>query len=235
MWLDQLRRRLGISGRKAATNRRPRPLSRLTIEGLEDRLVPAFFAVTSTADNTAAVITAGHAGTQADPFLAPSLRSAISAANATPGANTIELTVAGTYAITIPGAGEDNNATGDFDISGVICTAEELDWVRDGFSFHERLAMVFSAKEAVYKGIYPYCKQYIDFQDVELSWLPERQSFGVSVLEGTNARLPSLRGCEVHCRCLDGFVFSCMIHEPEDKRRRSADFVPRLHSKTSRH
>jgi hypothetical protein len=37
-------------------------------------------------------------------------------ANATPGSNTINLTVAGTYRITTPGAGEDNNATGDFDI-----------------------------------------------------------------------------------------------------------------------
>lgn len=44
------------------------------------------------------------------------LRSAIQAANASPGGNTINLTVAGTYKITIPGANEDANATGDFDI-----------------------------------------------------------------------------------------------------------------------
>ncbi len=44
------------------------------------------------------------------------MRSAIETANATPGGNTINLTVPGTYKITIPGAGEDNNATGDFDI-----------------------------------------------------------------------------------------------------------------------
>jgi 4'-phosphopantetheinyl transferase EntD len=99
------------------------------------------------------------------------------------------------------------------DISSVICTAEELDWVRQGFSFHERLAMIFSAKEAVYKGIYPFCRQYIDFQDVELSWLPERQSFAVSALGGTNDQFPPLLRCEVHCRCFSGFVFSCMICE----------------------
>ena len=101
------------------------------------------------------------------------------------------------------------------DISSVICTAGELDWARHGVSFNERLAMIFSAKEAVYKAFYPCCQQYIDFQDVELSWRPERQSFGVSVLAGTNAQLPSLRECEVRCRCFDGFVFSCMVHEPE--------------------
>jgi hypothetical protein len=110
-WLEQLRRRMGLPKRKPTVSR-----TRLGIENLEDRFVPAFFAVTSTLDNTNAVITTGHAGTAADPFIAPSLRSAISAANATPGGNTIELTGAGTYAITIPGAGEDNNSTGDFDI-----------------------------------------------------------------------------------------------------------------------
>jgi CHRD domain len=73
-------------------------------EILEDRLVPAVFNVNSTADilnPPAGIVT---------------LRSAIQAANATPGSNTINLTVGGTYKITIPGAAEDNNATGDFDI-----------------------------------------------------------------------------------------------------------------------
>ena len=44
------------------------------------------------------------------------LRSAIQAANATPGDDTINLTLAGTYQITLAGSGEDANATGDFDI-----------------------------------------------------------------------------------------------------------------------
>jgi predicted outer membrane repeat protein len=90
-------------GRKTLPRRRPDRL-RLNLEFLEDRLVPSTFNVNSTADilNPAnGVIT---------------LRSAIQMANETPGSNTINLTVPGTYKITIPGAGEDNNATGDFDI-----------------------------------------------------------------------------------------------------------------------
>jgi hypothetical protein len=47
---------------------------------------------------------------------AVTLRSAIESANTTPGDNTINLTVAGTYKITIPGRNEDLNASGDFDI-----------------------------------------------------------------------------------------------------------------------
>ena len=46
-----------------------------------------------------------------------SLRSAIMAANARPGTDTIKLP-AGTFQLTIAGAGEDAAATGDLDITG---------------------------------------------------------------------------------------------------------------------
>jgi predicted outer membrane repeat protein len=72
---------------------------RLCLENLEDRLVPSTLNVNSTADifnPPAGVVT---------------LRSAIEAVNATPGSNTINLTVAGTYRITIAA-----NAAGAFRI-----------------------------------------------------------------------------------------------------------------------
>jgi hypothetical protein len=74
------------------------------VEHLEDRVVPATITVNSLADllNPPTGIT--------------TLRSAIQAANANPGDDTINLGVEGTYKITLPGAGEDANATGDFDI-----------------------------------------------------------------------------------------------------------------------
>src|ERR1700733_8058506 len=75
--------------------------TRLLLEPLEQRMAPAVFNVNSTAD-----ILSPPSGTV-------TLRSAIEAANATPGGNNIYLTVAGTYKITIPGANEDSNATGD--------------------------------------------------------------------------------------------------------------------------
>jgi hypothetical protein len=76
------------------------------LEVLENRLAPAVFNVNSTAD----ILT--------PPTGVVTLRSAIKAANATsdPAGNVINMTVAGTYKITIPGTLEDNNATGDFDI-----------------------------------------------------------------------------------------------------------------------
>src|SRR5438132_6883006 len=86
----------------AATGRKYRAV--LNLETLEDRCVPAIFNVNSTADLLV------------PPIGVVTLRSAIEAANATLGNNTINLTIPGTYKITLAGAGEDNNATGDFDI-----------------------------------------------------------------------------------------------------------------------
>jgi hypothetical protein len=76
----------------------------LRIERLDERILPSVFNVNSTAD-----ILSPPAGVV-------TLRSAIQAANSNATSNTINLTVPGTYKITIPGALEDNNATGDFDI-----------------------------------------------------------------------------------------------------------------------
>jgi len=75
----------------------------LNVELLEDRFAPAVFNVNSLAD-----ILNPPSGTV-------TLRSAIKAANATPGGNTINLTLAGTYKITLLGANEDNSA-GEFAI-----------------------------------------------------------------------------------------------------------------------
>src|SRR5262245_351896 len=81
--------------------------SRLAVEFLEDRSVPAVFNVTTTLDD---IVPANGLR---------SLREAISAANATPGADTIILP-AGVFRITINGPGEDLNAMGDFDITDSV-------------------------------------------------------------------------------------------------------------------
>src|SRR5207253_10430438 len=103
------RSRQGWRDRARGGTKTPRP----QVELLEDRLAPAVYNVISTADGSA---TAALTMTAPGVFNAPSLRAAIQAANGNAGGNTINLTVAGTYKITIPGASEDNNATGDFDI-----------------------------------------------------------------------------------------------------------------------
>jgi predicted outer membrane repeat protein len=71
---------------------------------LEDRFVPAVFNVNSLAD----VLNPGPG--------VVTLRSAIQAANNTPGGNTINLTIPGTYRITLPGANTGTNNSGAFAI-----------------------------------------------------------------------------------------------------------------------
>ena len=116
-WLAKLIHQLHKRGRSRTRSRSRRTC--LGVEALEDRTVPTVFNVNSLADlslspgvnNATGAIMGTHTVT---------LRSAIEAANATPGANTIRLTRSGTYKITIPPASPDdsptteNNTTGDF-------------------------------------------------------------------------------------------------------------------------
>jgi hypothetical protein len=101
---------------KVPARARPQRL-RLGVEQLEDRCVLSTFNVVGLGDGLLPLTRVGP-----QTFDAPTLRSAIEAANATPGSNTINLTVPGTYKITIPPASPDdtaateNNRTGDFDI-----------------------------------------------------------------------------------------------------------------------
>ena len=96
-WLKTLRTR----NRTGRTNRMPAaPRFRPRLEAIEDRTVPSTFTVTTALD--------GVAG---------SLREAVIAANAQPGADTI-IVPAGTYKLTTAGSDEDMAATGDLDITG---------------------------------------------------------------------------------------------------------------------
>jgi predicted outer membrane repeat protein len=90
--------------RSAKGPRRTSP--RLRLQCLEDRSVPATISVTTTADVVAA-----------DGQL--SLREAITQANSNPDADVIVLP-AGVFRIALAGAGEDANATGDFDVTGAV-------------------------------------------------------------------------------------------------------------------
>jgi hypothetical protein len=80
------------------------------LEGLEGRLAPAIFRVNTVLDTVAVNLQNGKDATGHI-----SLRSAIMAADAHRGNNTINLS-SGKFILTIPGAGEDNDATGDLDI-----------------------------------------------------------------------------------------------------------------------
>jgi hypothetical protein len=95
------------------------------LELLEDRLAPATFTTTTATDF---VIPGGLVNPATGQILSGpgmnqvTLRSAIQAANLTPpgSSNTINLQAPGPYLIQIPGANEDANQTGDFDIAANV-------------------------------------------------------------------------------------------------------------------
>jgi 4'-phosphopantetheinyl transferase EntD len=97
------------------------------------------------------------------------------------------------------------------DISQLVCRQPELDWVHLG-NFQERLAMIFSAKEAFYKAFYPLCRRYIDFKEVELVWSadPNRLQGKFSAPLGPNRSWGET--CAVHSVRCGHFIFSFVIH-----------------------
>jgi len=98
------------------------------------------------------------------------------------------------------------------DISDLVCRGAELDWVRGG-DFQERLTMIFSAKEAIYKALYPLCQRYIDFKEVELTWFPEQHRFQGEFLAPLGPNVQQGQACAVHCLCHAELIFSCLIHQ----------------------
>jgi 4'-phosphopantetheinyl transferase EntD len=99
------------------------------------------------------------------------------------------------------------------DISHLICRNAELDWVYGGGHFHERLAMIFSAKEALYKALYPIFRRYIDFMEVELTWSPEQGCFQAQLLTARANEFPDDRPVKVYCRRHESFFFSLVFHK----------------------
>lgn len=86
-----------------------------SFDELESRVVPAVYNVNTLTDPSIAAGVNNVNGRIGTTMLV-SLRSAIEAANNTPGNNVIRLNLPGVYKIQQAGAGEDLNLTGDFDI-----------------------------------------------------------------------------------------------------------------------
>jgi 4'-phosphopantetheinyl transferase EntD len=68
--------------------------------------------------------------------------------------------------------------------------------------------MLFSAKEAVFKALYPIERVWLGFADAELSWLDERGAFVARVLKSAGDGLPAGFQLEVNCTLGSGWVLS---------------------------
>jgi 4'-phosphopantetheinyl transferase EntD len=106
----------------------------------------------------------------------------------------------------------------EVDIIHLICGQPEVGWVSSDGDFHERLGMVFSAKEALYKSFYPFCRRYIDFTEVELSWFPEQSRFHAKLLSASDASSLPFQQSEISCGRHKHLIFSCSVCETKGDR-----------------
>jgi 4'-phosphopantetheinyl transferase EntD len=89
----------------------------------------------------------------------------------------------------------------------LVCRPIEMDWVLAG-SGTERLGMLFSAKEAVFKAVYPINQVWLGFADAELTWLPDHGRFEARLLKAVGAALQAGVVLEVPCSISGGWVVS---------------------------
>lgn len=97
------------------------------------------------------------------------------------------------------------------DISRLVCCDSELAWVGQGIERWQRLTMLFSAKEAIFKAFYPACQQFFDFRDVRLAWIAETGRFQGILLVELGQKYVQGYGFAVDCCYSGDWVFSYMI------------------------
>ena len=83
----------------------------------------------------------------------------------------------------------------------LICTPAEMDWA-DPEAGTTRLMMLFSAKEAVFKALFPIEGVWLGFGDAELTWHPQRCAFEARLLKTASATHPPGAVLEVRCSVL---------------------------------
>jgi 4'-phosphopantetheinyl transferase EntD len=89
----------------------------------------------------------------------------------------------------------------------LVCRPNEMVWA-DPESDTQRLTMLFSAKEAVFKALYPIERVWFGFADAELTWFDERCVFEAVVLKAVGDGYPEGFRLDVNCSVGDGWVLS---------------------------
>ena len=111
-----------------------------------------------------------------------------------------------------PGIGldvESRERSVSLNISRHLCTPGEQEWVMEsGGEAHEKLKMLFSAKEAIFKAFYPIEDVFLSYKDAELSWDNARGGFAGQLRKQAGHAFPSGYTMRVGCRLLEKYIFS---------------------------
>jgi enterobactin synthetase component D len=89
----------------------------------------------------------------------------------------------------------------------LVCTPAEMEWVNPDADT-TRLTMLFSAKEAVFKALFPIEGVWLGFGDAELRWHPERCAFEARLLKTASSAHPRGAVLEVRCAVIGEDVLS---------------------------
>jgi enterobactin synthetase component D len=102
----------------------------------------------------------------------------------------------------------------------LVCTPAELAWVGDAGST-PRGTMLFSAKEAVFKALFPIERIWLGFSDAELAWQAERCAFEARLLKHASRSYPRGAVLQVQCTLTDAEVLSTTYALPGDSATRA--------------
>jgi enterobactin synthetase component D / holo-[acyl-carrier protein] synthase len=92
-------------------------------------------------------------------------------------------------------------------VARLVCRPGEMEWVQ-AEPGSPRLMMLFSAKEAIFKAVYPIEGVWFGFGDAELGWRDDRGSFAARLLKSPGAGYPTVSELEVTSRVTTQYVLS---------------------------
>lgn len=97
------------------------------------------------------------------------------------------------------------------DIVRIICTSKETDWVNRSVDRKlERLFMIFSAKESIFKAFFPMTNVPLNYLDTELIWHEDTGLFLGQLLTQVGEEYREGYFFEVGCRMVDRYIFTFM-------------------------
>ena len=95
------------------------------------------------------------------------------------------------------------------DIAKYVCTLRELEWINQKNEMKiKRMLMIFSAKESIFKALFPISGVFLDFQDAELTWNEDNMSFSGKLLTQAGKDYGKGYSLEVGCRTDDSYIFT---------------------------
>lgn len=101
----------------------------------------------------------------------------------------------------------------NLNIAPKVMTEQELQLIEDvpPHAAQEILALIFSAKESVYKCLYPVCRKRLDFHDAVILPCPARSSFEVHMAASILKEFPIFGQLSGNYIVHDGNVFTGLV------------------------